>query len=301
MDVNSLRYFLSVARNENITYAASELRLSQPALSKQIRTMEDELGVKLFNRKTYGVELTKAGEVLRERAQEIVDLMNKTISDIRLQNKELSGDLRIMIVSNGMASRFARATGVFAANNPNVRVNVYNGGLGVARDMLKRGQIDMALMFRSAFTNDFDCLDLNIHRPLGLIMRASDDLSSCNYVSMTKLAELSLIGPVEGMEFGLLKNLPMDYNSLKIVATFDDPADYVEILRYTGYYLLCVQPSLSINEDYGLIFRPLEPRVEADVCLARLDNSDGNELIDSFFQHICTYMDLPSTSNGLKL
>ncbi len=292
MDINSLRYYLSVARNKNITYAANELRLSQPALSKQIRIMEDELGVRLLNRKAYGVELTKAGEKLRLRAEEIVDLMNKTISEIKLQGNELSGDLRLLIVSNGMSSAFARAAGQFAANNPNVRVNVYNGGLGVARDMLKRGQIDMALMFKSAFTDDFDCLDLNVRRPLGLIMRGTDVLSENNYVPMSKLAELSLIGPVEGTGFGLLRNLPIDYDSLRIVATFDDPADYVEILKYTGYYLLCVQPSLSIHEGYGLVFRPLEPRVDAAVCLARLDNNDGNILIDSFFQHVRTYMGL---------
>ena len=77
MELRVLRYFLTVAREENITRAAELLHVSQPAVSRQLAQLEDELGVKLFVRSNHHIALTEHGLMLRRRAQEIVELADK--------------------------------------------------------------------------------------------------------------------------------------------------------------------------------------------------------------------------------
>lgn len=78
MEIRVLRYFLTVAREENITRAAELLHLTQPTLSRQIAQMEDEMGVRLFDRGTRKITLTSEGLLLRRRAEEILELVDKT-------------------------------------------------------------------------------------------------------------------------------------------------------------------------------------------------------------------------------
>ena len=93
MDIRVLRYFLTIAREESFSRAAQALYLSQPTLSRQIRDMEEELGVTLFVRTNRNLVLTKEGMRLRKRAQEIVDLMDKTQSEFQELDEEVAGDI----------------------------------------------------------------------------------------------------------------------------------------------------------------------------------------------------------------
>ena len=78
MDIRVLRYFLAVAREENISKAAEYLHITQPTLSRQLKELEDELNVSLFTRGKRSITLTDKGMLLRKRAEEITSLMDKT-------------------------------------------------------------------------------------------------------------------------------------------------------------------------------------------------------------------------------
>ena len=91
MELRVLRYFLAVAREENITKAAALLHLTQPTLSRQLMQLEEELGVQLFQRSRYRITLTEEGMLLRRRAQELVDLADKTAREFTGREKELMG------------------------------------------------------------------------------------------------------------------------------------------------------------------------------------------------------------------
>ena len=95
MELRVLRYFLAVAREENITRAAALLHLTQPTLSRQLMQLEEELGVKLFRRSQYRIVLTEDGMLLRRRAQEIVELAEKTEQEFARRGAELSGEISI--------------------------------------------------------------------------------------------------------------------------------------------------------------------------------------------------------------
>ena len=77
MEIRVLKYFLTIAREENITRAAEQLHITQPTLSRQMMQLEEELGVRLFRRNRVSVTLTEEGRLLRRRAQEILELADK--------------------------------------------------------------------------------------------------------------------------------------------------------------------------------------------------------------------------------
>ena len=95
MELRVLRYFLTVAREGNITAAANSLHVTQPTLSRQIRDLEEELGQQLLVRKSHRVALTPEGMLLRKRAEEIVAMTDKTEEEFRAMKGELSGDVYI--------------------------------------------------------------------------------------------------------------------------------------------------------------------------------------------------------------
>ena len=93
MEIRILRYFLTVVREENITKAAEVLHITQPTLSRQIAQMEEEMGVRLFDRGTRKISLTNEGMLLRRRAEEIVLLSEKTKADLQRREGALSGTI----------------------------------------------------------------------------------------------------------------------------------------------------------------------------------------------------------------
>lgn len=93
MELRVLRYFLAVAEEGNITWASQLLRISQPTLSRQLKRLEEELGVTLFKRGPHAIALTEEGRLLRDRAQTIVSLADKTESDLKRSAGEVGGDI----------------------------------------------------------------------------------------------------------------------------------------------------------------------------------------------------------------
>ncbi len=95
MDIRVLQYFLAVAREESITKAAEALRMTQPPLSRQLKDLEEELGKQLFIRGSKKITLTEDGMLLRKRAEELVDLMEKTKAELTSSSENISGDIYI--------------------------------------------------------------------------------------------------------------------------------------------------------------------------------------------------------------
>lgn len=96
MELRVLKYFPMITKTENITKAADLLHITQPTLSRQIKELEDELGIRLFERDTRKLRLTPEGMLLKERAEEIVDLTDKTITDLKSSGERLNGNIKIM-------------------------------------------------------------------------------------------------------------------------------------------------------------------------------------------------------------
>lgn len=118
MDIRVLQYFLTVAREESITRAAETLRMTQPPLSRQLKDLEDELGKKLLIRGSKKVTLTEDGMLLRKRAEEMIDLMEKTKAELASSDENINGEIYIGGGETDAISLFAQAAGKLQKKHP---------------------------------------------------------------------------------------------------------------------------------------------------------------------------------------
>ena len=149
MDVRVLRYFLAVAREESFSRAAKSLYLSQPSISRQIQELEEELGAPLFVRGSRNVTLTREGMRLRRRAQEIVDLVDKTREEFADLEDEISGDVYIGGGETHLMREIARIAIAVREEYPGVRYHLHSGN---ADDVIER--LDNCLLYTSDAADD---------------------------------------------------------------------------------------------------------------------------------------------------
>ena len=146
MELRVLKYFLVVAREENITRAAALLHVTQPTLSRQLMQLEEELGVKLFRRGKYHVSLTEDGMLLRRRAQEIAELAEKTEQEFQRQEGELAGDISIGTGESNSMTDLSRKIAAFRAGHPLVRFHIYSATADEIQERLERGLLDLGML-----------------------------------------------------------------------------------------------------------------------------------------------------------
>jgi DNA-binding transcriptional LysR family regulator len=146
MDIRSIRYFLEVARELNITRAAENLHMAQPPLSRQIQLLEEELEVQLFDREKRHLQLTEEGMILFHRGEQILDLMEKTEAEIREFSHGVSGELFIGSVEGRGPHLLSCWIAEFKEKYPKVQYNLWNGSSDDAIFRLSKGLCDLALI-----------------------------------------------------------------------------------------------------------------------------------------------------------
>ena len=145
MDLRTLRYFVTVAEELNITRAAERLNMSQPPLSNQIKALESELGTTLFIRGKRHLKLTEAGSLLYRRAVQLLELAEQTQQEIRSLDG-LSGTIQVSVVEGRAPFLLARWIAGFRAEFPEVRFRLWNGGGDEVFERLDRGLAELAVV-----------------------------------------------------------------------------------------------------------------------------------------------------------
>ena len=146
MELRVLRYFLAVAREENITKAAALLHLTQPTLSRQLMQLEEELGVQLFHRSRYHIVLTDEGMLLRRRAQELVDLADKTAREFAARETELMGEIAIGAGESRSMTFLSQAIRTFRERYPKVTFRIFSAIADDVKERIEKGLLDMGLL-----------------------------------------------------------------------------------------------------------------------------------------------------------
>lgn len=175
MELRVLRYFLAVAREENITKAAALLHVTQPTLSRQLMQLEEELGVKLFHRSQYRVILTDDGMLLRRRAQEIVELADKAEKELQHTQAELVGEVAIGCGESVGMTFLSKHICNFRKLHPQVQFRIYSANADDIKEHIEKrlaghGAFDRAGGHRTVFV-----FKNTAERPLG---RSSAERSS---------------------------------------------------------------------------------------------------------------------------
>ena len=150
MELRVLSYFLTIAREENITKAAALLHVTQPTLSRQMMQLEAELGVKLFTRNSHNITLTEQGLteqglLLKRRAQELISLAEKTKQELK-QEDELSGEISIGSGEYQNSRLLAEILAAFQAQHPAIQYEIYSGNSDNIKERIERGLLDLGFL-----------------------------------------------------------------------------------------------------------------------------------------------------------
>ena len=265
MELRVLRYFLMVAREENITKAANLLHLTQPTLSRQLMQLEEELGVTLFRRSKHRIILTEDGMLLRRRAEEIVSLAEKTKDDLRHKQDHLAGTIA---VGSGelQSSRFlTQLIAAFQKENPLVSFRIYSGNSDNIKERIERGLLDIGLLQEPVDIAKYHFVRTPVQEQWGVLVRADAELAAKDRVSPADLAGLPLILPDrENVQNELLNWFGSLAEKLRITATGNLLYNLASLARDSGSCVLTL--NLACHYD-GLRFIPLAPGLESGTVL----------------------------------
>lgn len=146
MEIRVLRYFLAVAREESITRAAAVLHITQPTLSRQMSQLEEEMGVILFHRGTRKIVLTEEGLLLRRRAEEILELVDKTEKEIAEQDQVVTGTVSVGCGDLAAVQMLPELFRSFHQRYPGVSFDLYTATADHIKDRMDRGLTDVGLL-----------------------------------------------------------------------------------------------------------------------------------------------------------
>ena len=144
MDLDQLRYFLQVAERQNFTRAAEDLAISQPALSRSIQKLEEELGQPVFERKTRSVALTEAGTLLQSRAQQVLTMLEDTKAEITDDGQ--SGRVRVGAIPTVAPYFLPKVLSQFSQDHPKATLLVQENTTEALLKNCRQGEIDLAIL-----------------------------------------------------------------------------------------------------------------------------------------------------------
>ena len=193
MELRTLRSFLAVAQEGNVTRAARMLHITQPALSRQLAELERELGCELLMRESRGVTLTDNGMLLRKRAEEILGLAERTEQELRSPTAEVEGDVWVGGGESRVMELVARAAHAMTTEHPAVRLRLYSGNGTDVMERVDKGLLDFGIVMGVEPPSRYEALDLGWSDDWGLLVRRDHPLASRSILSMDDLRDETLI------------------------------------------------------------------------------------------------------------
>ncbi|APX72228.1 LysR family transcriptional regulator [Companilactobacillus allii] len=255
MEIRVLNYFLAIAREENITKAAISLNVTQPTLSRQLQQLEEELGVKLFEKEKRKMVLTNEGMLLKRRAQEIVSLTDKTVNEVSHKDLDLSGEITIGSGELKSVDTLSKIIVGFENKYPEVTFNVFSGNSEDIKNRMDQGMIDIALFLEPINIEKYDFLRMNVNETFGLLVRNDSKLAQKSFIEPKDLQDVSLIMSTRAAVNHELMNWFGNYQKkLKIISNYNLIYNSVKLVQNGLGAMVCLK--LDVNYQ-NLVFVPL--------------------------------------------
>ncbi|MBR1422731.1 MAG: LysR family transcriptional regulator [Ruminococcus sp.] len=262
MDIRVLKYFLAVAREQSYSVAAERLFLSQPTLSRQIKELEEELGKMLFIRSNKGVALTEEGMILRKRAEEIVELLDKTEQEVRHSNDVISGKVYIGAGETYAIKLIADTAQKLQADYPDISYSLYSGDGTDVLERLDKGLIDFGIVFQEVDTSRYEHIDIPLRDSFGVLMRRDLPLAERERISLSDLKGLPLIVPRQPNHSMIVSEVfGFDESDINIIAEYNLVYNGSVMASEGMGYCLCFDRLIN-TEGSNMCFKPLEPEME---------------------------------------
>lgn len=268
MELRVLKYFLTVAREGSITGAANSLHLTQPTLSRQIMDLEKELGHKLLIRGKSNISLTPEGMILRKRAEEIIDMAEKTEAEFSSMKEIIGGDIYIGSGETDSMKYIAEVMKDIQNNYPGIKFHIHSGNAEDVIEKLDKGLLDFGLLIQPIDLSKYDHLTMPSKDVWGVIMRKDSPLAAKEKIEMNDLETLPIIASRQmskkySAESGFLDWFGEKFDNLNIAATYNLVYNAAIMVEAGLGYAVTLDKLIDTNPDNNLVFRPLSPRLES--------------------------------------
>lgn len=267
MEIRVLRYFLEIAREGNMTRAAESLHVSQPTLSKQMKELEAELGKKLFRRGSSSVSLTNEGMLLRKRAEDILDMVDKTTDEFSALDDVTGGDVRIGCAESCQIKYLARIIKEFRKKYPLFRYHLTSGNTEQVTERLDRGLFDFAVIVEPPDLSKYNFIEIPESNIWGVIMRKDSPLAQKKRILAEDLFGLQLICSEQAVQEDLPRWCGEKMDRLLFSGSTNLFYNGTVFVKEGLGYLLTFDGLADTSSGSGLCFRPLEPALETKMFL----------------------------------
>ncbi|OUO43038.1 LysR family transcriptional regulator [Flavonifractor sp. An306] len=290
MELRVLQYFLAVAREQNISAAAQSLHLTQPTLSRQLKELEEELGKQLMVRGNRKITLTEEGMLLRKRAEEILELVNRTEQELARSNDAVSGDIYIGTGETDGVRQLARTAKQLQKSCPGIRFHIVSGDAVDVCERLDKGLLDFGVLLGDIDKIKYRYLELPMKDTWGVLMRRDSPLSARETVSPRDLWDKPLILSRQvDNKSGLYRWLGKEPSELHTVATYNLIYN-ASLMVDEGMGYAFTLDKLVNTTGSNLCFRPLRPRLELGMYLVWKKSQIFSRAAELFLEHLQAHL-----------
>ncbi len=289
MEIRTLRYFLAVAREENMTRAAELLHVTQPTLSKALKALEDELGKKLFTRRSFSIALTDEGMLLRDRAEDLVTMADKIEKEFLSLDDITGGELFLGLAESYHIRYLAREIHCLKERYPGLQYHITSGDTEQVTEKLDKGLLDFAVVCETPDTRKYSCVQFPETDVWGLILPADDPLAKKETIRFDDLLGLPLFCSEQSWKNDIPRWCGERSAELRLEGSFRLAYNASMFVKERLGYLLTFEHLIDTSPGSGLAFRPLSPRLETKLFLIWNKYQTFTPIADIFLQQIRSF------------
>lgn len=273
MEIRVLKYFLTVAEAGNITKAANSMHLTQPTLSRQLQDLEKELGQKLFVRGNHSVSLTPEGMLLKKRAEEIIELVEKTENEFSTIKDEVAGDIYIGSGETKSIKLIAEVMRKLKKDYPKIKFHIVSGDSEDLVERLDKGLLDFCVLIQPFNLEKYNSIDLGAKDTWGILVRNDDPLAKKKDVKIDDLIGLPLLISRQVIKKTIEDNPILNwfgdnFEKVNIVGTYNLLYNAAIMTEDKIGYALGLDRLIADTINSPLTFRPLNPKLEVGISVA---------------------------------
>lgn len=284
MELRVLRYFLMAAREENITRAAEKLHITQPTLSRQLMQLEEDLGATLFRRSNHRIVLTEDGMLLKRRAQELLELAEKTQREFQ-SREDLTGEIAIGCGETCNMAHLSDLMVSFREQHPLVQFRIRTATADDVKEQIEKGLLDMGLLLEPVETPHYDSIRMPREESWGALVRADSPLSAAQGLSPKELLSWPLLLPWrESVHSQILGWFGEDYTKIQVAARFDFTFNAAIMVKHHMGIALCHDKGTAFFPNLQMV--PLSPKLENGAVLAWKKDLPRSRAVEQFIAHI---------------
>lgn len=266
MELRTLRYFLAVAREENMTEAANVLHVTQPTLSRQIGDLERELGVELFDRTNRSCVLTSDGMRLRQRAEEIISLVEQTEGELADRELGIAGNIRIGAGETRAMQVVLDAFADVRRDYQGVTCELYAGNADAVEERLERGLLDFALVLEPVNLEKYEWIRMPDANRVGLAVSANGPWGTLEVATPADVAKMPLLissrTSNKAVDLVSWSGGAFSFDELDVVGSFDLIGNASHLVRSGVACAMGIDHLLQVDDASDLRFIPLEPSLK---------------------------------------